>query len=119
MNTVSHTIFPAMNASNAANAANAANGEDFAPMPQRLIWLIELMSRYAREFAQSHESPRLAAAILSHLKSLANELPATDRLAETTEHWIDVWEPILDQHIKPGAAMPQPLRTLIDRARAF
>lgn len=100
-------------------SAVGSDSESFAPLPERLAWLIELMSRYAREFSDSHESPRLAAAILSHLKSLANELPPTARLAETTEHWIDVWAPILDQHIKPGVVLQQPLRTLIDRARAF
>jgi hypothetical protein len=39
--------------------------DDVSPT-ERLSWLVELMSRYAREFMQSndgHESPRLAAAI--------------------------------------------------------
>jgi hypothetical protein len=98
---------------------NAPLAEGFTPMPERLVWIIELMSRYAREFANSHESPRLAAAILAHLKSLSNELPSSDRLSETIEHWIDVWEPILNQHIKPGTTIPQPLRALIERARAL
>jgi hypothetical protein len=99
--------------------ANTSNADEFAPLPERLAWLIELMSRYAREFSESHESPRLAAAILTHLKSLASELPTSSRLAETTEHWIEVWAPILDHHVKPGNVTPQPLRGLIEKARAF
>jgi hypothetical protein len=110
MNTVS-----SLNAMN----PNSSNADDFAPLPERLAWLIELMTRYAREFSESHESPRLAAAILTHLKSLANELPTRSRLAETTEHWIEVWGPILDQHVRPGATLAQPLRGLIEKARAF
>jgi hypothetical protein len=113
------TLVSHMGARAVAQTHLSAANDSFAPIPERLIWLVELMSRYAREYSQSHESPRLAAAILAHLKALANELPTSQRLSETTEHWIDVWEPILDQHIKPGSPMPQPLRALIDRARAF
>jgi hypothetical protein len=49
------------------------------------------MSRYAREFANSHESPRLAAAIIGHLKSRGSGLPLEDQLSDTTQHWMDLW----------------------------
>jgi hypothetical protein len=97
--------------------------DDISPA-ERMSWLVELMSRYAREFAESHdshESPRLAAAIVAHLRSLANDLPNAGRLAEATEHWIDMWDSILSLHLRAGdTSIANPsLRSLIERAKAF
>jgi hypothetical protein len=103
-------------------AANDSPGE---VMPaERMSWLVELMSRYAREFAQSsdgHESPRIAAAIVAHLRSLSRDLPNTGRLTEATEHWTEMWESILSQHLRKGdETIGNPsLRSLIKRAQAF
>ncbi|MGL4230606.1 MAG: hypothetical protein ACRDAM_01580 [Casimicrobium sp.] len=95
--------------------------DDVTPA-ERLSWLVELMSRYAREFMQSsdqHESPRLAAAIVSHLKSLANDLPASGRLTDANEHWLEMWDEILSRHLRHDREPSSPLRALIERARAF
>jgi hypothetical protein len=95
--------------------------DDVSPA-ERLSWLVELMSRYAREFMQSndgHESPRLAAAIVAHLKSLANDLPSSGRLADANEHWLEMWDSILSLHLRHDQAPNLPLRALVERARAF
>jgi hypothetical protein len=102
----------------------ANDSPDEVSPTERLAWLVELMSRYAREFADSHdshESPRLAAAIVAHLRTLTNDLPKSGRMADAAEHWIDMWDAILSLHLRKGervAANPS-LRSLVDRARAF
>jgi hypothetical protein len=111
----------AIAASTASQIAANDSPEDVSPA-ERLTWLVELMSRYAREFAQSsdsHESPRLAAAIVAHLKSLANDLPASGRLTDANEHWLEMWDGILSLHLRSDHQPNVPLRTLIERARAF
>lgn len=67
-------------------------------MPERMQWIIELMSRYAQERAGEHESARLAAAIVSHLKSMVQDSVEGSRLADTATHWLETWEPILDRN---------------------
>jgi hypothetical protein len=111
---------PSFASSASAIAANDSP-EDVTPA-ERLSWLVELMSRYAREFMQSndgHESPRLAAAIVAHLKSLSNDLPASGRLADANEHWLEMWDSILSLHLRRDCEPGLPLRALIERARAF
>lgn len=90
-----------------------------AQMPERMQWIIELMSRYAHERAGEHESARLAAAIVSHLKSIARDAFEGSRLAETANHWLETWEPILDRNIKSQSAgsAAVPLELLVRRAR--
>ncbi len=86
----------------------------------RLTWIIELMSRYATEKSDSHDSARLAAAIVAHLKSLSSELPSRGQLSETVSHWLDAWEPILERHIatqRPSTAASVSLTQLVMRAR--
>jgi hypothetical protein len=95
--------------------------DDITPL-ERLSWLVELMSRYAREFMQSsdgHESPRLAAAIVFHLKSLGNELPASGRLTDASEHWFEMWDGILSRHLRCDCERNASLQALIDRARVL
>jgi hypothetical protein len=111
----------AITASTASQIAANDSPEDVTPV-ERLSWLVELMSRYAREFMQSndgHESPRLAAAIVSHLKSLSNDLPASGRLTDANEHWLEMWDSILSLHLRSDRQPNISLRTLIERARAF
>lgn len=86
----------------------------------RLTWIVELMSRYAHEKCNSHDSARLAAAIVSHLKSFAADLPDGSQLADTASHWLDAWEPILDRHVaaqRVTASAAPSLTTLVFRAR--
>ncbi len=107
--------------SRASSMAANDSPDDVTPA-ERLSWLVELMSRYAREFMQSndgHESPRLAAAIVSHLKSLSNDLPTSGRLTDANEHWLEMWDGILSLHLRVDREPNLPLRALIDRARAF
>ncbi len=88
--------------------------------PDRLTWIVELMSRYAREKYESHDSARLAAAIVSHLKSLAADHAIAGALAETVSHWLDTWEPILEHHVatqRPDSGASPSLYTLVARAR--
>lgn len=88
---------------------------------ERLTWIVELMSRYAREKQQSHDSARLAAAIVNHLKALAAAVPDGSPLAQAASHWLDAWEPILDGHLaRSGAtttAATPSLLDLVQRAR--
>ena len=65
---------------------------------ERLTWIVELMSRYAHEKCNSHDSARLAAAIVTHLKSFASDVPEGSQLADTVTHWLEAWEPIPDCH---------------------
>jgi hypothetical protein len=105
-----------------SSTITANDSPDDVTPAERLSWLVELMSRYAREFAQSsdgHESPRLAAAIVTHLKSLSNDLPASGRLTEANEHWLEMWDSILSLHLHRDREPSFPLRALIERARAF
>ncbi len=86
----------------------------------RLTWIVELMSRYATEKNNSHDSTRLAAAIVAHLKSLSSELPSHRQLSETVSHWLDSWEPLLERHIAtqhPTVAANVSLAQLVMRAR--
>jgi len=66
---------------------------------ERLTWIVELMSRYAHEKCNSHDSARLAAAIVTHLNSFASDVPEGSQLADTVAHWLEAWEPILDRHV--------------------
>ena len=104
------TFFAAIESKNAAT--NQAR--------DRLTWIIELMSRYATEKSDSHDSARLAAAIVAHLKSLSCELPSGGQLSDTVSHWLDAWEPLLERHIatqRPTAAASVALTQLVMRAR--
>jgi hypothetical protein len=86
----------------------------------RLTWIVELMSRYAHEKCHSHDSARLAAAIVAHLKSFASDLPEGSQLADTVLHWLDAWEPILERHVaaqRANATVTPSLATLVLRAR--
>ena len=88
--------------------------------PDRLTWIVELMSRYAKEKCESHDSARLAAAIVAHLKSFADDCSVVGQLAETVSHWLDTWEPILERHIatqRPSAEATPSLYKLVLRAR--
>lgn len=101
----------------------ATDPETNAPMTamrDRLTWIVELMSRYAHEKCNSHDSARLAAAIVAHLKSFASDLPDGSQLADTVSHWLDAWEPILDRHVaaqRVSASATPSLATLVFRAR--
>lgn len=94
-------------------------------VPDRLTWIVELMSRYAAEKADSHECPRLAAAIVTHLKAFLVGLPTHGQLADTVSHWLDTWEPLMERHVaSQRAAAPHPLveptsalSALVTRAR--
>lgn len=91
----------------------------------RLTWIVELMSRYATEKADSHDCPRLSAAIVSHLKALLDELPTQGQLADTVSHWLDTWEPLMERHvtaprtvgIPPAMDASTSLSALVTRAR--
>lgn len=86
----------------------------------RLTWIVELMSRYAAEKCDSHDSARLAAAIVAHLKSLATDLPAGGQLTDTVSHWLDIWEPLLERHVaaqRPAPSATTSLYQLVMRAR--
>ena len=72
--------------------------------PDRLTWIVELMSRYAKEKCESLDSARLAAAIVAHLKSFAEDRSVAGQLAETVSHWLDTWEPILEHHVSSQRA---------------
>lgn len=94
---------------------------DTASAHDRLTWIIELMSRYAREKDHSHDSARLAAAIVNHLKALVAAVPDDTPLAEAVSLWLHIWEPILDRHLvrsscDGGTATPS-LLELVRRAR--
>lgn len=88
--------------------------------PDRLTWIVELMSRYAKEKCENHDSARLAAAIVAHLKSFADDHSVVGQLAETVSHWLDTWEPILERHVgvqRPSAEATPSLYKLVLHAR--
>lgn len=93
--------------------------------PDRLMWIVELMSRYAAEKADSHECPRLAAAIVTHLKIFLVDLPTHGQFADTVSHWLDTWEPLMERHVAsvrgaarhPSADATSALSALVTRAR--
>lgn len=93
--------------------------------PDRLTWIVELMSRYAAEKAESHECLRLAAAIVTHLKAFLVDLPTHGQLADTVSHWLDTWEPLMERHAAcsradarhPLADASGALAALLTRAR--
>ena len=93
--------------------------------PDRLTWIIELMTRYAAEKADSHDCARLAAAIVTHLKALLADLPTHGQLADTVSHWLDTWEPLMERHVSvlraaawhPLVEATGALATLVSRAR--
>jgi hypothetical protein len=87
---------------------------------ERMTWIIELMSRFATEKLEHHDSARLAAVIVTHLNALAAETPQRTQLSETVSHWLDTWEPILERQLAlQGRSNPWPvsLRQLVMRAR--
>ena len=86
----------------------------------RLTWIVELMSRFASEKLDHHDSPRLAAVIVTHLNALAAETIPGSQLSETVSHWLDTWEPILEQQLSRqgrSASWPASLQPLVTRAR--
>ena len=93
---------------------------NYPSVRDRLTWIVELMGRYAAEKCESHDSARLAAAIVTHLKSFAIEQPANSQLADTASHWLDTWEPILERHVaaqRSAAPVTSSLYNLVTRAR--
>lgn len=106
-----------------ANEPAANDATDAVSHAERMTWLIELMSRYARELAQSsdgHQSTRIAAAIVTHLRTLVNETPNTARLNDASEHWFDIWDGILSRQLNGATlARDESLRALVLRAQAF
>ncbi len=68
-----------------------------ATAQDRLFGLVELMSRYARARLDGHESTRLAAAIVGHLRALADALPAAPQVHRDAEHWLQEWECIVER----------------------
>jgi hypothetical protein len=106
--------------STAKNTNAIETTERVAQMPERKQWVIELISRYAQERAGEHESARLAAAIVSRLKSMVRDAFEGSRLADTANHWLETWEPILDRNIKSqsgASSAAVPLAVLVRRAR--
>jgi hypothetical protein len=102
--------------SRSTQTANA----DSPTAPDRLTWIVELMSRYAQEKCDSHDSARLAAAIVAHLKSFASDDAVRGQLADTVSHWLDTWEPILERHVaqqQPRQSESTSLYQLVMRAR--
>jgi hypothetical protein len=98
----------------------AQTTEAFATLPQRMQWIIELMSRYAQQRSNDHESARLSAAIVSHLKTIARDAIVGSQFADTVSHWLETWEPIMEWNLMRQQAMAdanQSLRSLISRAR--
>ncbi len=93
--------------------------------PDRLTWIVELMSRYAAEKADGHECPRLAAAIVTHLKAFLLDLPTHGQLADSVSHWLDTWEPLMERHVAslrgtkrhPLVDTTSSLAALVTRAR--
>lgn len=78
--------------------------------PDRLKWIVEPKSRYAAEKADSHACPRLAAALVTHLKAFLADLPTHDQLADTVSHGLDTWEPLMERHVSSlGAGARHPL----------
>ncbi|MFN3628867.1 MAG: hypothetical protein ACK4XK_02230 [Casimicrobiaceae bacterium] len=83
-----------------------------------MTWLLELMGRFARERQDDHDSARLAAAIVIHLRALDAETPAESSLSPTIDHWLELWEAVLERALSRHA--PQSgasLFDLVQRAR--
>lgn len=87
------------------------------PARERLTWIVELMSRYAHEKDQSHDSARLAAAIVNHLHALVAETPEHSPLADAASHWLDAWEPILSHHLARARVSTSTTPSLLDLVR--
>ena len=101
----------------AANFHADAAGQSAA---NRLTWIIELMSRFACEKLTHHDSPRLAAVIVTHLNALEAETLPGSQLSETVSHWLDTWEPILERQLAlqgRSTSWPTSLQQLVTRAR--
>ncbi len=86
--------------------------------PTRLTWLLELMGRFARERLDDHDSARLAAAIVIHLRALNAETSDESAIAPTIEHWLELWEGVLERTLARHAPVPgASLFDLVQRAR--
>lgn len=102
-----------------AQASREVNATDQTAY-DRLTWIVELMSRFATEKLDHHDSPRLAAVIVTHLNALAAETESGSQLSDTVSHWQDTWEHILARQLalqvrsNPWSAS---LRDLVMRAR--
>ena len=78
------------------------------------------MSRFATEELDHHDSPRLAAVIVTHLNALSAETLTGTQLSETVSHWLDTWEPILERQLAlqgRANAWPASLQRLVMKAR--
>lgn len=101
-----------------AHPADRVSGRPLAAVPARLTWLLELMGRFARERLDDHDSARLAAAIVIHLRALDAETPDESALAATIDHWLDLWEGVLERTLARHAPVPgASLFDLVQRAR--
>jgi|GEM_PF-2893480 len=89
-----------------------------SPDPARMIWLMELMGRYAREKLETDDSPRLAAAIVIHLRAMHDEVDPQSAHSSTVDHWLEMWEAILERALTRRADEPsESLFQLVRRAR--
>jgi hypothetical protein len=66
-----------------------------ASAQDRLFGLVELMSRYANARLDGYESTRLAAAIVGHLRALADAIPDAPQVHQDANHWLEQWEYIM------------------------
>jgi hypothetical protein len=103
------------------NEQAANDAADVVLQAERMTWLLELMSRFAREFAHSsdrHQSTRIAAAIVAHLRTMTSETLMSRRLNDASEHWFEIWDGILSQQLAGGMNTSDgSLRSLVKRAQ--
>ena len=60
----------------------------------RLFGLVELMSQHAAARINGNESARITAAIVGHLRALADAMPNAPQVRNDAEVWLDHWEQI-------------------------
>jgi hypothetical protein len=75
------------------NAMSTAGSHSIRPV-DRLFGLVELMSQHASARLDGYESPRITAAIVGHLRVLADAMPDAPQVQTDANLWLDHWENI-------------------------
>ncbi len=76
--------------------ANTIGPQSIRPV-DRLFGLVELMSQHAAARVDGYEAPRVTAAIVGHLRALADAMPDAPQVHSDAHVWLEHWERIADR----------------------
>jgi hypothetical protein len=78
------------------NQQNTIGPHSIRPV-DRLFGLVELMSQHAAARVDGYQASRVTAAIVGHLRALADAMPDAPQIQNDAIVWLEHWERIADR----------------------